>query len=497
MIGLVAQQYWFLRETETSLHGFTRIAYNNDTVPHLAVLTELRTLFRPHGPLFTHMSSTKDFYVPQPKPNPAVDAKNDLGIATLVQDTTWYLANRTGDPYVEQVADYWTKYALAEVYRDHTAHGVFADGSGSPDGSTYGAWMVYNSKDTFYGGPTFSDLTTDGLVYNYIQSNHHGDQPPNITHGFDRTWGPSIYHFNRGDKVSGKDGVAKALSGLRYQAEKLADISQHAKFYDDIATHVTGYVPTSGRGTWRAKINLPKGAKNPIAVLSAPGLDFQDNAMDTAAYQYWANVENNGKVEIGRVKAGIYRLTLYADGIFGDFVVSENIVVGAGQVTETKKVDWVPESAGTELWRIGTPDKSSGEFRHGYTLDTSRASRPPQYRLYWGTYDFIDEFPQGVNFHVGKSKIDQDWNSIHWAAYGSSMTRPGIFAGGKISNWTVTFDVGKNDLKKKTQATLSVQFAGVTTESGNTDIFNPNSPWANLDFNVIVNGNRLKTHVIP
>lgn len=36
--------------------------------------------------------------------------------------------------------------------------------------------MVMNTKDTYFGGPLHSDLTVDGIVYNYISSNHHGDQ---------------------------------------------------------------------------------------------------------------------------------------------------------------------------------------------------------------------------------------------------------------------------------------------------------------------------------
>lgn len=36
--------------------------------------------------------------------------------------------------------------------------------------------MVMNTKDTYFGGPTHSDLTVDGIVYNYISSNHHGNQ---------------------------------------------------------------------------------------------------------------------------------------------------------------------------------------------------------------------------------------------------------------------------------------------------------------------------------
>ena len=36
--------------------------------------------------------------------------------------------------------------------------------------------MVMNTKDTYFGGPLRSDLTVDGIVYNYITSNHFGAQ---------------------------------------------------------------------------------------------------------------------------------------------------------------------------------------------------------------------------------------------------------------------------------------------------------------------------------
>lgn len=61
--------------------------------------------------------------------------------------------------------------------------------------------------------------------------------------------------------------------------------------------------------------HTPKGATNAVAVLSVSGQDFQDNAVDTKAYQYWGEIDAaTGKVEIPRVKAGTYRLTIYADG---------------------------------------------------------------------------------------------------------------------------------------------------------------------------------------
>lgn len=71
---------------------------------------------------------------------------------------------------MEQVADYYTKYTLTATYRDQLVQGLFADGTNTPDNSTFGAWTVMNTKDTYYGGSTYSDLTVDGLLYNYIVS---------------------------------------------------------------------------------------------------------------------------------------------------------------------------------------------------------------------------------------------------------------------------------------------------------------------------------------
>lgn len=345
--GIVLQQYWFLRDGETGLHMFSRMYYYNDTTPSAGVFQEFRTLFRPDtdSSIWTHLITDADLYAPLPVPDPAA---GDLTDAYTVQDATWYIGNRTDDPYTESFSDYFTKYTFSAVYRDQTVHGMYADGTLSADNATFGSWLVMNTKDTYFGGPTWSDLVVDGIVYNYIISNHHGDQAPNMTSGFDRTFGPSYYHFNRGDSDT-------SWAELRDEAEAFANPAWNAAFYDDIAHLVPNYVPTSGRGSWKATVKLPDGATRPIAVLSANGYDFQDNSQNTSAYQYWADIDpTTGEVQIDRVKAGTYRLTVFADGIFGDYV-EDGIEVGAQNTTDSGIVTWVAESAGRELWRIGTP----------------------------------------------------------------------------------------------------------------------------------------------
>lgn len=159
--GQTLEQYWFLREGETGLHTFSRLAYYNKTTPFLRNLQEFRTLFRPNTPLWTNLITKPGQHAPLP-------SKNATAAQVVVQDATWYLGKTPEDPYVSQMSDYFTKYTFSDTWRDLDVYGMYADGSKSADGSAFGAWLVMNTKDTYFGGPIHSDLTVDGIVYNYM-----------------------------------------------------------------------------------------------------------------------------------------------------------------------------------------------------------------------------------------------------------------------------------------------------------------------------------------
>jgi len=242
-------------------------------------------------------------------------------------------------------------------------------------------------------------------------------------------------------------------------------------------------------------ITLPKGAARPIAVLSADGYSFQDNAFDTRALQYWGEIDvRTGRVAIDRVAAGRYRLTVYADGIFGDFV-RPGVVVAAGKTTTTSAT-WREESAGRELWRIGTPDKSSGEFRHGVGRSPLTPLAPPEYLIFWGAYDFPSDFPQGVNYTVGVSDPKTDWNYVHWSVFGPTPSRADR-AAADTAAWTVNFALNRSALCGRTKATLTIQLAAVKGASGNTDVLAPTEPWSNVPLTAFVNGREAGKLVVP
>ncbi|KAJ7250745.1 galactose mutarotase-like protein [Mycena rebaudengoi] len=444
-VGTTVQRSWFLRDGESGLHSFVRMAYHNETGPSLGALGEARTMFRPNTGLWTHLVTNDEQWAPLP-------SEKALASQISVQDATWYLGLTPDDPYVEQESDYWTKYTFADN-QTNKAHGLYANAS---DGKAFGAWWVVNQKDTFFGGPLHIDLMVDGIIYNKQSTSHGGATSPNITDGFDRTFGPQFLYFNQGQGAS--------LPELLSDAESRADPLWNSHFYDEIAPHVIGYATSAERGTFSAKVYVPRGGTEPTAVLSANGVHFQDNAFDPSAYQYWGSISPEGLVSIPRVKAGTYRLTVFATGIFGDFV-EDNIVVHAGETTRLNVV-WIPESAGRELWRLGVPDKSSGEFRNGNERDESHPNRPPKYRIYWGAWDFPTQFPDGVNFTIGTSLESTDWNYIHWSQFGPTYIDNRTVT--DFNSWQINFNLPQKP-KTYSVATFTIQLAGAKTTSGNTD----------------------------
>jgi rhamnogalacturonan endolyase len=233
-------------------------------------------------------------------------------------------------------------------------------------------------------------------------------------------------------------------------AEKRASLSSYSAFYDSIAHLIPNFIPPSSRGIVSLSITLPKAAKDAVAILSAEDYDFAQNVLDESAYQYWGDVDESGNVRISEVRPGRYRLTMYAKGekticpaqendvahrhdigVFGSYV-KKGVVISERKTTTLHNLHWAEERfggcfivlapattptpfvrsslrIGTELWRLGTPDRSSGELQHGYARESNKTYHPEQYRVYWGAYNFTREFPKGVRFEIGKSDPATDW----------------------------------------------------------------------------------------
>lgn len=136
-----------------------------------------------------------------------------------------------------------------------------------------------------------------------------------------------------------------------------------------------------------------------------------------------------------------------APGIYGEFIV-DGVVVSAGTPLDLGSLAWTPPDFGSDLWQIGTFDRSAEEYLHGANDDYRR----------WGLwFDYPAEFPSDVHFVIGTSDVAMDWNYAHFERT-STMPSPICTASATSPEWKVEFSgagVPPNRL-----ATLTVAVAG-------------------------------------
>ena len=88
---------------------------------------------------------------------------------------------------------------------------------------------------------------------------------------------------------------------------------------------------------------------------------------------------------------------------------------------------------GRRVWQVGTADRSTEEYANGDDFH------------HWGLWRrYPSDFPQDVNFVIGKSKEREDWNFAHWNWYSQSNA------------WNIVFDL---DEKPKGKAVLTLGIA--------------------------------------
>jgi rhamnogalacturonan endolyase len=314
-----------------------------------------------------------------------------------------------------------------------------------------GLWVVNPTIEYLGGGPTKVELTghldvntgAAPTLCNYWVGSHYGGSSFLVRQGEDWTKvvGPMLIYCNAapGHEAIWKDALAKAAK----EAE--------AWPYDWAAD--ANYPGKSGRGTVAGQVrvidpltlmdkvrNVLVGLTRQSASENGAPVDWQKDAQ---AYQFWVRADKNGGFTIPNVRPGTYTLRAIADGVLGEFSLRD-VAVTAGQTKTLGKLEWKPVRYGRQLWEIGIPNRSAEEFRHG-----------DQY-WQWGLYhDYAKEFPDDVNFVVGKSDWKKDWN----------YCQPPRIEGNRVQSttWSITFDLPE---APKGQATLRLAICGSLNPRG-------------------------------
>jgi rhamnogalacturonan endolyase len=347
------------------------------------------------------------------------------------------------------------KYDYSAIQFDTPAYGW------SSTKQHVGLWVVTANANYMSGGPTKLELVTHRdatftdsltapapptLLYVW-KGPHYGATELVVAKGeqWTKTIGPFLLYCNSGATPDAmwSDALAEAAKESKQWPFKWATDPGYpsADQLGGLSGQIVLHDPQAPKGKME---HLLVGLAHPDYTLPNGGtVDWQH---DGKFYQYWTRGDAQGNFTITGVRPGTYTLHAFADGVLGEYAQA-NVTIAGGKILKAGPITWVPVRYGRQLWDIGIPDRTSGEFLHG------------DHYWQWGIYNmYPKDFPHDVNYIVGQSDFHKDWNmmQVPHATDNSGNSR------GSATTWSILFDLAKPGHGK---ATLRIAFAGTEARS--------------------------------
>jgi rhamnogalacturonan endolyase len=335
-----------------------------------------------------------------------------------------------------------------------------------------GLWFVNPSVEYLSGGPTKVELSahrdatfnTNNLtapaaptLLNYWRSSHYGGAVCSVPEG--ETWtkviGPFLIYCNSGAAHDAlwKDALAKAeteeqawpydwVSGVDYpHKNERSTVNGQITLHDPQAPDCR---PTNWLiGLTAADYAAPRGR---FSGFGPRTIDWQNDAKH---YEFWVHGAPDGKFTIPNVRPGQYTLHAIADGVLGEFVLT-NVVVETGKSVTLSDLVWQPVHYGKQLWDIGIPNRSASEFFKGDDY------------FHWGWYlRYPKLFPDDIHYVIGKSDFRKDW-FFEQVPHNEDTNNTTGQGRGRATTWDVKFNLAQSPHGK---ATLRLAICGVGTRS--------------------------------
>ncbi len=319
--------------------------------------------------------------------------------------------------------------------------------------SNVGLFIVNPSIEYINGSPVMVDygghidgkpaLPADPALLFIWHSPHYGGRPIQIkaNERWQKIIGPFLFYCNAGESPQAmwQDALVRAET----REERLALCMGRRAWLRAFRTaRKRDGQPGDSRS---ASIERQRGARMgrfaqaPYeAVFANRGAITIDWQTDGKHYQYWSRADADGRFTIRNARPGDYTLYAFTDGVLGDFSHAR-VRVDAGKTVDLGELTWTPVRYGRQLWEIGIPNRSAEEFRHG------------DHYWQWGLYNlYPQEFPNDVDFVIGKSDWRRDWNF-------AQPPRPDGKGGWKSTTWRIRFDL---DRVPRGTATLRLAICG-------------------------------------
>jgi hypothetical protein len=361
--------------------------------------------------------------------------------------------------------NFCVKYDYSSYEYLHPAHGLF--------GPKYGLWAVFtNGHDSMPFGPGKQNLDlTGGILTIEAESDHYQTGFSGISYASgavlwpyftnwtptgtqtqtqaqlqtERVFGPFYIRINHFGMSTGSDidgGVIQTPNDMYKDALEAA--SSFGNFYNnETELLASGYIPTNARGSVSVQVNGVAGnPRTAWAVLSQPGVNHIFSGLTPT---YTMDISATGAGTFTNVVPGQYRLSVYHFGQFGEYR-NDSVVVAANVTTTVPTINFEPETVGTVLGTIGTPDRSSHEFLHGANT-VNYPDQPLGFddREYYGNWNYwldwqytaapgapVYYLTNGPGYSATNNPLA--WNYAHWSGY-----NPALY-GGAYSTTDVSTD---------------------------------------------------------
>ena len=284
-----------------------------------------------------------------------------------------------------------------------------------------GIWCLNTSLEYFNEGPMHHDLNAAaGIIHQCLNGVHYGDGGifSDTLTSWTKVFGP--YMLLVTDKATGDENWAAA---------KARQVQEQALWPYDWVKDSVAYPPASLRGSITGSFVVTDALKPSFTGGNAwiGVTDLTDGAsnfqFESKNYQYWIKSNSDGQFTIPNVRPGTYSLFAFVDGAVGEYRLN-NVIVTAGAAnnlgTLTRAID---RTNGSLIWEIGTPDRTSAEFKLG-KFDYCEGFMQEKFR---------DSFPNPIEYNVA----DKNWSSK--LSYAQTKYPTTTFTPGDMWKWRLNF----------------------------------------------------------
>lgn len=317
-----------------------------------------------------------------------------------------------------------------------------------------GLWMTAPSKEYYNGGPMKRELMchATSTLLNMLGGTHYrggSDMEVAPNESWQKVYGPFLVYCNQTSANNPtapndlwKDAIAKAKEEQSKWPYNWFSNPSYSKSTERgaikgrlIISDPTILHPISAANMWVGVALTPVSTK---AIT-----DFQFWAKN---YQFWVRTDDEGNFFIPNVIAAKgYNLYAFGDKAAGTMIKLNAINVSPKDTVNIGLVEWKPYRVAPTVWEIGIPDRTAMEFKHGKDWFTSNTYPDEN----WGKFmDYSKDFPNDVNYTIGKSNDSSDWNFVQSA---TTANNP---------EWKVSFNLSKAPTPN-TIASVYVAYAAI------------------------------------